>query len=104
MYADDHQIYEIGKEMCNLLQGNLQKYQMMTIRRKRARNEQTSVNVKGEIITESENLQLLGATVHRRLNFNEHINSVCMKASQRISVLMRRLRNLIPTVANIQLY
>ena len=58
MYADDHQIYEIGKEMCNLLQGNLQKYQMMTIRRKRARNEQTSITVKGEIITESENLQL----------------------------------------------
>ena len=104
MYADDHQIYEIGKEMCNLLQGNLQKYQMMTIRRKRARNEQTIITVKAEIINESENLQLLSVTIDRRLKFNEHINSVCMKASRRISVLMRRLRNLIPTVAKLQLY
>ena len=101
MYADDHQIY---KEVCNLLQGNLQKYQMMTIRRKRARNEQTSITVKAEIINESANLQLLGVTIDRRLKFKEHINSVCMKASQRISVLMRRLRNLIPTVAKLQLY
>ena len=87
--------------MCNLLQGNLQKYQMMTTRKKRARNEQTSITVKSEIITESENLQLLGVTIDRRLNFNEHINSVCMEASQRISVLMRRLRNLIPTMAQL---
>ena len=71
--------------------------------RKRARNEQTSITVKGDIITESKNLQLLGVTIDRRLKFNEHINSVCMKASQRISVLMR-LRNMIPTVANMQLY
>jgi len=42
-------------------------------------------------------------TTDNRLNFNEHINSVCMKASQRISVLMR-LRKLIPTLAKLQLY
>ena len=87
----------------NLLQGNLQKYQMMNIRSKRASNEQTSITVKGEIITESENLKLLGVTIDSRLNFNEHINNVCMKVSQRISVLMR-LRNLIPTMAKLQLY
>ena len=122
MYADDHQIYEIGKETCtvvsqlqqsatlatnwydsNLLQGNLQKYQMMNIRSKRASNEQTSITVKGEIITESENLKLLGVTIDSRLNLNEHINNVCMKVSQRISIWMR-LRNLIPTMAKLQLY
>ena len=63
MYEDDHQIYEIGKETCtvvsqlqqsatlatnwydsNLLQGNLQKYQMMNIRSKRAGNEANEYN------------------------------------------------------------
>ena len=86
----------------NLLQRNLQKYQMMTIRRKRPSNEQTNMIVKGAIITESQNLQLLSVTIDRRLNFNEHINSVCMKAIEN-SVLMRS-RNLIPTMAKLQLY
>ena len=118
MYADDHQIYDIGKETCtivsqlqqsatlatnwydsNLLQNNLQKYQMMNIQSKRASNEQASITVEGEIITESENLKLLGMTIDSRLNINEHINNVCMKVSQRVSVLMR-LRNLIPSLCN----
>ena len=38
-----------------------------------------------------------------RVIAHEHINCVCKKASQRISVLMR-LRNLIPTMAKLQLY
>ena len=37
------------------------------------------------------------------MNFNEHINDICKKASQRIGVL-RRLQNLIPTNAKLQLY
>ena len=45
----------------NLILGNLQKYQMMNIGNKRASNEQTRKTVKGEIITESEKLKLLGA-------------------------------------------
>ena len=41
-------------------------------------NEQTWITVKGEIITESENLKQLGGTIDSRLNFfEEHINSVC---------------------------
>ena len=47
-------------------------------------------------------LKLLGVTIDTRLNFNEHINCVCKKTSQGISVLMR-LKNLIPTMAKLQL-
>lgn len=91
MFADDYQIFEIGKETCtvvsqlqqnatlqtnwydsNLLPGNLQKYQMINIRSKRASNKQTGVTVKGEIINESENPKVLDS----RLNFKEHINSL----------------------------
>ena len=37
------------------------------------------------------------------MNFNDHISTVCKKASQRVGVIMR-LRNLIPTAAKLQLY
>ena len=38
-----------------------------------------------------------------KLNFSEHINSICKKASQRIGVLMR-LRNLIPMKSKLILF
>ena len=66
----------------NLLLGNLQKYQIMNIANKRASNEQTSITVKGEIITGSEKLKLLDVTIDSILNFSEHINSVYKKAIQ----------------------
>ena len=40
--------------------------------------------------------------VYGKLNFNEHINDACNKASQRVGVIMR-LRNLIPTTAKLVL-
>lgn len=46
---------------------------MMNVRRKRASYEQTSITVKDDIITESENLKLFDVTIGSRLNFNEHI-------------------------------
>ena len=46
---------------------------MMNVRRKRASYEQTSIAVKIDIITESENLKLFDVTIGSRLNLNEHI-------------------------------
>ena len=51
----------------------------------------------------SENLKLLGVTIDCGLNVNVHISIVCKKASQRIGVIVR-LRNLIPTEAELHLY
>ena len=116
MYADDHQIYVEGKDMCtvveklqesatlttnwydsNLLQGNMKKYQTMNIRNKSVNyGDKTSITVNGKDIMESDKLELLGITIDCGLNFNLHISNVCKKASQRIGVIMR-LRNLIPT-------
>lgn len=42
-------------------------------------------------------------TIDPDLNFSEHINTICKKASQKIGVLMR-LRNLIPTNAKLVLF
>ena len=101
IYADDHQIYVKGKDMCtivakpqesatiatnwydsNLLLGNLKKYQTMNIRNKSVNyDDKTSITVNGKDIMESDNLELLGVTNDSRLNVNLHISNVCKKAS-----------------------
>ena len=113
MYADDHQIYKKGQDVCtllaklqesatlatnwydsNLFQGNLRKYQTMSILNK-------SVTCGDKMCIE--NLKLLGVTIDCGLNFDVHISNVCKKASQRIGVIIR-LKNLIPTEAKLHLY
>ena len=42
-------------------------------------------------------------TIDNKLNFSEHINITCKKASKRIDVLMR-LKNLVPTAEKLQLF
>jgi len=51
----------------------------------------------------NECLKLLGVNIDSRLNFTEHISSVCKKGSQRVGVIMR-LRNLISTSVKLQMY
>ena len=129
MYADDHQIYQIGTGIStvhtkleesassatdwyenNLLEGNLKKYQTMFIQNKHGHKKEqfsrtehnTNLNLNGKIIRTSDSLKILGVTIDNKLNFNEHINDVCNKASQRVAVIMR-LRNLIPTTAKLVL-
>ena len=43
-------------------------------------------------INTTSSLKLLGVIIDSNLNFSEHINTICKKASQKIGVLMR-LRN-----------
>ena len=116
MYADDHQIYEAGKDLANvksslsrnaekasqryednMLTGNYRKYKTMAMKNKIEITNPT-MSIQGSEIESTEKLNLLGVTIDSKLNFNHHINNVCKKASQRIGVLMR-LKNLIPTEA-----
>lgn len=114
MYADDQQIYHTGYDQTNvttklsacratnwydsnLLAGNLKKYQTINIGY--SQNSDTAVHaiyVNNEEVKTVENLMLLGVNIDSRLNFTDHISSICKRASQRIGVLMR-LRNLMPT-------
>ena len=121
MYADDHQIYEVGKDFANvksslnknaekaskwyednMLKGNYSKYKTIAMQNK-GKITNLSMSIQGSEIESTEKLSLLGVTIDNKLNFNHHINNVCKKASQRIGVLMR-LKNLIPTEAKLQLY
>ena len=123
MYADDHQMYHTGSDQSsvtsklrdstrtatkwydsNLLAGNLKKYQTMNIGYNQdINNAAHAICVNNEEIKTVENIKLLGVTIDSKLNFTDHISSICKKASQRIGVLMR-LRNLIPTKAKLVLF
>ena len=124
MYADDHQIYHSGHDLVevtsklsesadqatkwyesNLLAGNLKKYQTLNIGCSKTTDLGTSavIYTNNQKIKTADTLKLLGVTIDSKLNFSEHVSSSCIKASQRIGVLMR-LRNLIPTEAKLQLY
>ncbi|KAL9970833.1 hypothetical protein ACROYT_G023280 [Oculina patagonica] len=124
MYADDHQIYHSGHDLgevtsklsesadqatkwyeSNLLAGNLKKYQTLNIGCSKTTDSGTSavIYTNNQKIKTADTLKLLGVTIDSKLKFSEHVSSACIKASQRIGVLMR-LRNLIPTKAKLQLY
>ena len=106
MYADDHQIYVKGKDMCtvvaklqesatlatnwyasNHLQENQKRYKTMNIRNENVNyGDKTCLTVNGKDIMESDNLKLLGVTTGCGRSFNLHISDVCRKANQRIGV------------------
>ena len=81
---------------------NVQKYQSMVLG---AESEANNINldINGVNIEQLKSIKLFGVFLDSELNFNEHISSVCRKASQQIGVL-RRLRKIIPTHAKLQLY
>ena len=88
----------------NLLAGNLKKYQIMNIGYRQDDDNITQViRLNNHDINTTSSLKLLGVTIDSELNFSEHINTICKKASQKIGVLMR-LRNLIPTNAKLVLF
>ena len=55
------------------------------------------------VIETKDNIILLGVVLDYKLNFSEHIISICKKVGQRIGVLMR-LRNLIPMKSKLMLF
>ena len=51
------------------------------------KNENVWANIENERIWENNKQKLLGLDIDRNLNFNEHVSSLCRKASTKLSVL-----------------
>ena len=98
MYADDHQIYHIGADQAavtsqlkdsanlattwydsNLLAGNLKKHQVLNLG---FTQNDSNICVNDVVIETKDNIILLGVVLDSKLNFSEHIISICKKASQ----------------------
>ena len=84
MYADDHQIYEVGKDLVNvksllsrnaekaskwyednMLKGNYSKYKTMTMQNNKRGITNSTMSIQGSEIESTEKLNLLGVTIDR---------------------------------------
>jgi len=91
MYADDHQIYEVGRNVANvksslsrnaekaskwyehnMLKGNCSKYKTIAMQNKGEIRNPT-MSIQGSDIESTEKLNLFGVTIDSKLNFNHHI-------------------------------
>ena len=103
MFADDHQVYEIDKNVSNIetklqasaqkatswyesnsLKGNYGKYGSMFISRvNKLKDYKLKLNVNGTDIKAYDSITLLGVDIDNALNFSGHISNICKKSSQR---------------------
>ena len=92
MFADDHQLYEMGKDLAkvksslagnaeeasrwyevNLLKGNFSKYKTMLMHNDDKVTTSLSLNIQGNEIELTDKLPLLRVSIHCNLNFSDHI-------------------------------
>ena len=62
-----------------------------------------ALQIEDQIIANTSQIKLLGVEIDDKLNFTSHISNICIKASQKVGVLLR-LRNLIPCKAKLIIY
>ena len=84
---------------------NTEKFQCLTINpRNFDSDKQTeALQIEDQIIANTSQIKLLGVEIDDKLNFTSHISNICIKASQKVGVLLR-LRNLIPCKAKLIIY
>ena len=92
MYADDHQLYEMGEDLAkvksslagnaekasiwyevNLLKGNVSKYKTMLMHNDDKATTSLSLNIHGNEIELTDKLPLLRVSIECNLNFSDHI-------------------------------
>ena len=52
-------------------------------------NKERNISIGGEKIQGSKSEKLLGATIHNKLSFTEHVHKICDKASQKLNALVQ---------------
>ena len=89
----------------NFLPANTEKFQKKFINpRNIDSDEQTeALQIEDQIIANTWQIKLHEVEIDDKLNFTSHISNICIKASQKVGVLLR-LRNLIPCKAKLIIY
>ena len=72
---------KMNSDKCHLLVSS-HKYELMI------------ANIGDEQIIESNIFKLLGINIDSKLSFNDHLNTICKKASNKRNALNRQMRNL----------
>jgi len=77
----------------NLMRANPDKFQLIVLSR-RPDNSDVLVNLNGIEIRPVEHVKLLGVTIDAKLNFHDHVNMLCKKASRNVKILLRLSKRL----------
>ena len=104
-YADNTTIFACGSDMCSILKSLEEDASLLSLWFENSymkmnedkshllvfgsKGEDVSVNISGSLIQVSDEEKLLGLTLDRRLNFKNHVRSLCKKASQKLHALAR---------------
>ena len=62
-----------------------------------------NITIGGEHIEQSRLIKILGVNIDEKLNFSLHVSEVCNRVSKQVGIL-NRLKYLIPSFAEFQLY
>ena len=73
----------------NSMKANPKKFQFMIL--SKGTRETITLNINNIKIKESQNVELLGITIDKRLIFKDHINMLCRRANYKLHAL-RRIR------------
>ena len=65
----------------NLMKVNPDKFQFMFMQPSKYSQQLNELKIENNIIEISENVKLLGVTIDNRLNFNDHVKMLCVKAN-----------------------
>ena len=124
MYAEDHQLCLTGSDYNiassglqyqgqlamswyrdNFLLANTEKFQCLTINPRNIHSDKQTeaLQIEDQIIANTSQIKLLAVEIDDKLNFTSHISNICIKASQKVGVLLR-LRNLLPCNAKQIIY
>ena len=89
----------------NFLLANTEKFQCLTNNPRDIDSDKKTeaLKIEDQIITNTSQIRLLEIEINDKLNFTNHTCNICIKASQKIGVLLR-LRNLIPCKAKLIIY
>ena len=89
----------------NFLFANTEKFQCLTINPRNIDSDKQieALQIEDQIITNTSQIRLVGVEIDDKLNFTSYISNICIKASQKVGVLMR-LRNLIPCKGKLMIY
>ena len=110
-FADDNTIYASGKNLDSVISNiekdmkiaidwyqdnemvaNPEKFQLMFLGLKD--DPKLCIDINGNVVQMTDSVKLLGITIDSKLNFKQHVQSICKKASNKVRAFSRIAQNL----------